>query len=284
MRASEPGRSVASRVLTVLEVFETRGPHLSLSQISEHSGLPVSTTHRIVAELHGWGALSRDAQGRYQIGLRLWELGQNAGRRLRETARPFLQDLFSLTGETAHLAVREGDEALYVDRIYGSKRVPRASRIGGRLPLHATAVGKVMLAYEAPWFREAYLRGTLQQLTEFTHVDAAVLGVELDQIAARGYAVTGEEARVGACSIAVPVGTPRVGGSGAALNAGIDGGRSAASDDSENRGSTQVSAAIGIVALSSQLSTLPSHLPVLQGIARRIDAAIRYHTPITHFR
>lgn len=256
MRANETGRSVASRILAVFEAFEHGGPSLSLSRIAELSGLPISTAHRIVSELQAWGALSRDAQGRYQIGLRLWELGQNAGRRLRETARPFLQDLFSLTGETAHLAVREGNEALYVDRIYGSKRVPRASRIGGRLPLHATAVGKVLLAYEEPWFREAYLAGALARLTAFTHVDADALADELAEIAARGYAVTGEEARVGACSIAVPVGPGPGSGSGS--------------------GSGPVEAAIGIVALVSQMPTLTQHVPVLQGVARRIDAAVQH--------
>jgi len=255
VRAGESGRTVASRILAVLEAFETHGPILSLSQIAECSGLPLSTTHRIVSELQTWGALARDAQGRYQIGLRLWELAQNASRRLRDTSRPFLQDLFSLTGETAHLAVREGNEALYVDRIYGSKRVPRASRIGGRLPLHATAVGKVLLATEEPWFREAYLAGPLKPLTPQTHVDPAALAAELAEIAERGYAVTGEEARAGACSIAVPVSL----GQGAVPGT--------------------ADAAIGIVALASQLPLLTRHVPVLQGVSRRIEAAFQ-HRPL----
>ncbi len=250
MRTGESGRSVASRILAVLEAFETGGPSLSLSQIAESAGMPLSTAHRIVGELQQWGALSRDPHGRYQVGLRLWELAQNASRRLRDRSRPFLQDLFSLTGETAHLAVREGNEALYVDRIYGSKRVPRASRIGGRLPLHATAVGKVLLAYEEPWFREAYLAGTLKSLTPYTRVDPAVLEVELAEIAERGYAVTGEEARAGACSIAVPVGI----------------GQGPVPGTSE--------AAIGIVTFAAQQPTLTRHLPVMQVVARRIEAAI----------
>ncbi|CAG7611901.1 IclR family transcriptional regulator [Leucobacter soli] len=254
MRANEQGRSVASRLLAVFEAFESHGPSLSLSQIAELTGLPVSTAHRIVGELHAWGGLSRDAQGRYQIGMRLWELGQNASRRQRDTARPFLQDLFSLTGETVHLAVREGNEALYVDRIYGSKRVPRASRIGGRLPLHATAVGKVLLAYEEPWFREAYLAGELRALTPATHVDPVALARELAEIAEHGYAITGEEARAGACSIAVPV------GSGSGVNA--------------------VEAAIGLVTLASQMPTLARHVPVLTGVARRIEAAIQHRPPL----
>lgn len=247
MRANEAGRSVTSRILAIFEAFEQHGPLLSLSQLSEYSGLPVSTTHRLVGELQEWGALSRDQQGRYQVGLRLWELAQNASRRLRNVSHPLLQDLFSLTGETVHLAVREGNEALYVDRVYGSKRVPRAARIGGRLPLHATAVGKVLLAFEEPWFREAYLAGELKSLTSHTHIDPAQLTDELAQIAERGYAVTGEETRVGASSIAVPVGI----GYGAVP------------------GTTE--AAIGIVTLAQHAPTLTQHLPVLRGVARRIE-------------
>lgn len=247
MRANEAGRSVASRILAIFEAFEQHGPLLSLSQLSEYSGLPVSTTHRLVAELQEWGALSRDPQGRYQVGLRLWELAQNASRRLRDASRPLLQDLFSLTGETVHLAVREGNEALYVDRVYGSKRVPRASRIGGRLPLHATAVGKVLLAYEEPWFREAYLAGELKPLTPHTHIDPGKLAAELSEITERGYAITHEETRVGAAAIAVPVGI----GYGAVPKT--------------------TEAAIGIVALAQQAPTLTRHLPALRGVARRIE-------------
>jgi DNA-binding IclR family transcriptional regulator len=246
MRTHEPGRSVTSRVLAILEAFETRGPSLSLSQLAGLTGLPISTVHRLAGELYAWGALARDDQGRYQVGLRLWELSQSAGRRLRDTARPYLQDLFSLTQETAHLAIREGNEALYVDRVYSSKRVPRASRIGGRLPLHATAVGKVLLAYEESWFREAYLHGDLEALTVRTRVDPAGLADELAQIAGQGYAVTLEEARVGACSIAVPVGS-RPG---------------------------PVEAAVGLVLPSHQGTTMTRHLPVLRGVALRIETAV----------
>src|SRR3954454_19477941 len=246
MRAHEPGRSVTSRVLSILEAFETSGPSLCLSQVAELTGLPVSTAHRLLGELHAWGALARDDQGRYQIGLRLWELSQSAGRRLRDTARPYLQDLFSLTQETAHLAIREGYEALYVDRVYSSKRVPRASRIGGRLPLHATAVGKVMLAYEEDWFQDAYLARDLEAPTRHTHVHPARLREELESIRQRGYATTFEEVRAGSCSIAVPV----VG-------------------EADRTG-----AAIGLVMLATKAPQMPRYLPVLRGIAQRIEPAL----------
>jgi DNA-binding IclR family transcriptional regulator len=237
------GRTVTSKVLAMLAAFE-RGPSaLSLSDIAAAADLPLPTAHRLARELVEWGALDRDERGRYVVGLRLWEVAQNAGRQLRDTARPFLQDLFSLTQETAHLAIREGHEALYVDRVYSSKRVPRASRVGGRLPLHATAVGKVLLAHEEEWFREAYVSRRLLASTSHTHVNPNQLLKELEVVRRQGYATTLEEVRSGACSIAVPV------------RAGPDG------------------AAIGLVMLSTQATQMDRHLPVLRGIASRIEDA-----------
>lgn len=246
----DPGRSVTSKVLAILEVFEkSRGP-VTLSDICEQSGLPLSTAHRLVGELTEWGLLTRGINGRYQPGIRLWELAQNAGRQLRDTARPFIQDLFSLTGETAQLAVREGHEVLYIERIYGTKRVPRASRVGGRLPMHATAVGKVILAFEEEWVRTAYLNRELEQSTPYTHVNPHRLANELNQIREQGYATTLEEARLGACSIAVPVfHTGRIG------------------------------AGIGLVLASPQAPGLIRHLAALKGVSTRIERATA-HIPL----
>jgi DNA-binding IclR family transcriptional regulator len=237
------GRSVTSKVLAMLAAFESGSSTMSLSDIAAAADLPLPTAHRLAGELVDWGALDRDERGRYLIGLRLWEVAQNAGRQLRDTARPFLQDLFSLTQETAHLAIREGHEALYVDRVYSSKRVPRASRVGGRLPLHATAVGKVLLAHEDDWFREAYVSRRLKASTSHTHVNPSQLLKELKVVRRQGYATTLEEVRPGACSIAVPV-FPGPGG-----------------------------AAVGLVMLSTQATQMSRHLPALKGIAGRIEGA-----------
>ena len=187
-RTSQPGQSVTGRVLSILAVFEDSLAPRSLTDLATETGLALSTTHRLLAELEEWGALQRDVNGRYQIGLRLWELGQHAGRQVREIARPLLQDLYSLTQETVHIAIRENTEVLYIDRVYGTRRVPQASRVGGRLPLHATAVGKVLLAYEETWLREAVLAQPLESRTPNTHVDPAGLRLELELIRARGYA------------------------------------------------------------------------------------------------
>ncbi|MDV8009354.1 IclR family transcriptional regulator [Rhodococcus sp. IEGM 1318] len=247
-----PGRTVTSKVMAILSTFESGPSTRTLTQIAEAADLPLPTAFRLVNELVEWGALDKDESGTYLVGMRLWEVAQNAGRQLRDTARPFLQDLFSLTQETSHLAIRDGHEALYIDRIYSSKRVPRASRVGGRLPLHATAVGKVLLAFEEPWVREAYIARDLETPTQYTHVNKTRLVGELATIRQQGYATTSEEVRAGSCSIAVPVLlTPE-----------------------------QAGAAIGLVMLSSQAQQMTRYLPPLRGIARRIAPALR-RRPLT---
>ncbi|QCU78929.1 IclR family transcriptional regulator [Citricoccus sp. SGAir0253] len=246
----DPGRSVTDKVLSVLTAFEKERRALGLSEIAVLADLPVSTAHRLVGELTEWGFLSRTPHGRYQLGLRIWELAQNVGRQLRETARPFVQDLYSLTGENAQLAVRDGSEVLYIDRVYGTKRVPRASRVGGRLPMHSTAVGKVLLAYEEPWVLEAYLNLELAAATPRTITAPGRLAAEIAQVREQGFAETFEEIRVGACSIAVPVfHTGRIG------------------------------AALGLVIPSEQSGTMQKHLPALRAVSARIERATA-HIPL----
>lgn len=250
---SPRGQSVAGRVLSILAVFEQSLAPRSLTEISQATGLPLSTTHRLLAELEAWDALQRDANGRYQVGLRLWELGQHAERQVRETARPLLQDLYTLTQETVHIAVREHAEALYIDRVYGSRRVPQASRVGGRLPLHATAVGKVLLAFEEPQLREALLAEPLEQRTAQTHVDAGALRDELAVVREQGYATTRDEVRAGSASIAVPIFQRTI---------------------REATGPRAIAAALGIVTTSERAGGLERHLPALRGIARRIESSV----------
>ncbi|MCW2880017.1 MAG: IclR family transcriptional regulator [Sphaerisporangium sp.] len=201
----DPGRSVTSRVLAILGAFDTAHPHLTLTEISRRSGVALTTAHRLVRELQESQALSRDDDGRFHIGLRLWELGQLAPGRLPEVARPWLQELFGNTGENVHLAVRDGLEVLYVDKVYGRRAVPILSRTGGRLPMHATGVGKVLLAYENEWFITSYLSRKLERPTAHTVTEPGRLARELAAVRAQGYAFTYEEMTLGSCSAAVPI-------------------------------------------------------------------------------
>lgn len=127
---------MAAHTVSVLAAYDARHPRRTLSELSRATGLPLSTTHRLVADLVAWGALARRPDGGYEIGRRIWELGMlaPASRGLRDVALPFLQDIAAATGENAHLAVLDGACALYVERISGSRSVPILSRSGSRLP------------------------------------------------------------------------------------------------------------------------------------------------------
>jgi DNA-binding IclR family transcriptional regulator len=197
---------VASRVLGLLGAFDPGAPSLSLTELAQRAQLAVPTAHRLVAELVEWGALVRLPSGQYMVGRRIWDLALlapvNAG--IREIASPFLYDLYATTLATVHLAERDGTEVLYLDRLAGRASVPVVSRVGSRLPMHATAVGKVLLA-AAPVDVQRHVFGNLTRVTPFTVTQAGVLAQQLRRVVAEGYAQTTEEMSLGACSLAVPI-------------------------------------------------------------------------------
>ena len=194
-------------MLAILGSFDAGHRALTLSEIARRSGLTLPTAHRLVGELTGWGALRRTAGGEYVIGRRLWDLGLLAPVQtgLRDVAAPFLQDLYGATKATVHLAVRDGTQALYLDRLSGHGSVPLVSRVGARLPLHSTGVGKVLLGYAPAEVRHAVLSRPLERFTPYTVVTPGRLEEELRRVPRDGYATTSEEMTLGACSIAVPV-------------------------------------------------------------------------------
>jgi DNA-binding IclR family transcriptional regulator len=205
-RSALPGRSVTSRALAILDAFDSSAPRLSLSEIAERSGTPLTTAHRLLGELTEWGALSRRTDGRYEIGRKLWDLGLLAPVQLelRQVAAPFLLDVHTAIRDTVHLAVRDGMSALYVERISGRESVPMVSQVGTRLPLHATGVGKVLLAAAPQDVVEQALR-SLTRLTRHTVVEPGRMRRELAEVRRRRYARTSEEMSPGAASLAVPV-------------------------------------------------------------------------------
>jgi DNA-binding IclR family transcriptional regulator len=167
----------------------------------------VSTTYRLVSELVDWGGLERVAGGGYRVGLRMWEIGSLAprGETLREVASPFMHDLFEATQENVHLAVLDGTEVLYVEKLTGRHAVPVRTRRGGRLPLHATAAGKVLLAYgPESLFRETVAAG-LRRFTPHTIVAPGHLRRALTEIRRTGVAYAREEMTVGSHSVASAV-------------------------------------------------------------------------------
>jgi DNA-binding IclR family transcriptional regulator len=203
-----PGATVTSRALRILEAFRADRRELSLSQLARSADLPLSTTHRLADELVRWGALERDRRdrrGRYRIGLRLWEIGALAPRLgLREVALPFLEDLYEATHENVQLAVLDGQEVLYVERISGRGSVGAVSRVGGRLPLHATAVGQVLLAHGDAQLQERVMAGPMRACTSKTITSPHLLRRVLADIRRTGVAVC--DGQVDLCTMSIAAG------------------------------------------------------------------------------
>lgn len=202
-----PGKSVAGRTLAILGAFDVNHPRLSLSDLARRTSLPLATTYRLATELVAWRALERDEDRFYSIGIRLWEAGLLApvATELRSVALPFLQELQVETGENVQLAMRDEFGGLYVEKLSGHRAVPIFARVGTRMPLHATALGKTLLASAEPYFIEATLRQPLVRFTRYTITDPDALRRELRRVTAQGYSVTHEETMYGANSVALPI-------------------------------------------------------------------------------
>jgi DNA-binding IclR family transcriptional regulator len=200
------GDTVTSRALAVLAAFDADHPDLTLTEIGRRAGLPLTTVHRLAGELTAWGALER-ANGRYRIGLRLWEVGALAPRGigLRDAAMPFLEDLYEVTRQNVQLAVLDGTEVVYVERLSGRHAVSIVTRVGGRLPVHATGVGLVLLAHSPPDLQEEILDGPLRAFTPHTVTSPARLREILADVRRSGVVVARQQIEVVSQSIAAPV-------------------------------------------------------------------------------
>ena len=200
------GESVVARVVRVLEAFTPDDPALSVTEIARRSGLPVTTASRLIAELAAHGLLSR-RDGAVRVGVRMWELAQRASPTLslREAAMPFLEDLHAVIGQHVQLAVRDGDEVLFVERISAPNAVINYTRIAGRLSLHASSSGQVLLAHAPAEQQERVLAAPLQRLTPNTPTRPELVRAMLADIRRQGYALCPGFIHVDATGVAVPV-------------------------------------------------------------------------------
>lgn len=203
----QAGRGVINKAVAVLEAFTPDRRELSLNQIAQITGLPLSTAYRTAGELTGSGILERVDQGGYRIGLRLYELGSYAQRAVSmlSVVVPFMQDLYEVTHETVQLAVLDGEEALYIEKLYGPRSPSVRSVRGGRLPLHCTGTGKLLLAYAPPELTQRLVGAGLRRFTAHTIVDGRELNRALAEIRRSGLSFQREEIEPNLASVAAPV-------------------------------------------------------------------------------
>ena len=152
MANSPSGDSMTERIVRVLETFTADRTVQTAAEIGRRADLPSSTAHRIVDELVLAGLLERDDEHRVRLGLRLWELALrgSVALRLRQAALPFMERVQARVREHTQLAVLEQDSALFLERLSHPQAGANITRIAGRLPLHASSSGLVLLAYAAP--------------------------------------------------------------------------------------------------------------------------------------
>jgi DNA-binding IclR family transcriptional regulator len=203
---ASPPKSVLARGLSLLNAFGPADVDLTLTELAAHTGLPKPTAHRLLAELVGWGAVERTDHG-YRLGMRLFVLGQRVPRPrgLREAALPYLEDLYEASHENIHLAVLDGIDTLFLEKVSGRRSMPIISRVGGRLPAYCTAMGKLFLAFGAPERLRRVLGSGLVRHTPHTITMPGLLQRDLARTLERGYGINREESEVGVSAVAAPV-------------------------------------------------------------------------------
>ena len=196
--------AVIDRVSLVLDAFDGPG-RLTLAQIVRRTGLPRSSAHRMLERLVHLRWLRRSGRD-YELGMRLVELGSLAVHqdRLHRAATPLLHDLHRATGLVVHLAVLDGSDVVYLEKIGDRMTAAIPTRVGGRQPAHCTAVGKAMLAYTG----DADVVDLATRKTKYSIGTAAQLSAELAKVRAHGVAFEREESLPGFGCVAAPIGGP----------------------------------------------------------------------------
>lgn len=199
------------RLSAILDCLAQADRPQGVNAIAAETGLPKSTVSRIVKDLVEHRYLEK-SHGGVRLGLRLFELGQKAAgpRDLRQIARAQMSDLRKATGRTVLLAVLDGSDVLYIEILHGepSLSAPERGEEGGRLPAHATALGKSLLAFSSPAVVDQVLGGTLESFTPNTITNPSLLRRQLETIRESGVAYQFEESGPGLTAVGSTILTP----------------------------------------------------------------------------
>ncbi|MFC8419881.1 IclR family transcriptional regulator [Streptomyces sp. NPDC057236] len=205
--ALHPG-SVLGKAHLLLGAFASGVTCLGLTELSRRSGVPKATAHRLGSELVRLGYLARTAKG-YQLGWRIFELGQlvPGPASLRTVARPALLDLRAVTQAVIHLAVPQGTDCVYLERLAGRREAALVSLVGSRVPGLLTASGRLFLAYgdDEKAVLAAPAPATTDGTPAFGPSDVPALRAEFDQIRTRRWAEERERCVPGFKTFAVPI-------------------------------------------------------------------------------
>ena len=199
----------ARKIFLIMEEIAKNGGSMKLKDISKNLGYPPSTTHRLLNTLLELGYVDQNPNSTdYKIGIKVLSLAASSfnGIDLGSISHHYLMNLRDRTGETANLAIIDDYESLYIQKAESRAMVRVFSLIGKRAPLHATGVGKVMLADKPNYEIEEIIKETgLPKVTKYTITDHDEFFNELETIRKRGYAYDNEECELGAFCVAAPI-------------------------------------------------------------------------------
>ncbi|WFP17129.1 IclR family transcriptional regulator [Citricoccus muralis] len=198
---------ILARVARILKTLAHSGAGLTATEMSRATTIPVSTCHRILRALAEEDLLEIDTAYRYHPGLSLWELGTTSPRsgQIQQAALPFMRDLMHVSGFPVHLAVRDGLQAVFVEKMYPSGKVPERPHVGSHYPLHLTSVGLALLAHAPSSVQEQYLSSTLERRTNLTVTDPHQIRRTLADIRAQGFAISDRQVNETSISAAAPI-------------------------------------------------------------------------------
>jgi DNA-binding IclR family transcriptional regulator len=202
---NDPPLSVVGRIAAILGAIEEAPGSVGISELAAATGLAKGSVHRLVGQLLEERLVERTADARLTLGVRLFELGSSVPlpRTLAQAARPLMLDLHHATDRQVHLAVLDGVEVVYVEIVHGG--LPLASSVGGRLPAHATGVGKALLAYSPQAVVADRVEAGLDPMTPRTISTPAGLTRALQDIRTVGTSYDHEESHLGVSCVAAPV-------------------------------------------------------------------------------
>src|SRR6266852_3271950 len=249
--------AAVERALTMLEAVAQESEGLSNAEISRKLNIPKSSASYILRTLETQGYLTRDAEsGKYRVGLKILSLSRGAlgGLDVRGVALPIMRRLMQQTGLTCHLAVLDGPEAVYIEKVEPPGFIRMDTWVGRRMRVHATSVGKALVAYIPQEQLEAIVAGrAMEKRTPKTITTLPRLLKELEKVRAHGYAVDDEENNLGARCVGAPV---------------------------FNQDGT-IEAALGLSGTTNQVNphTMPRILEHLKDAARHVSMQLGYRAP-----
>lgn len=208
-RASGRVRGLTSieKAIAVLEAFDSGRPSLSMTELCQELDTPRPTLHRILKQLEVSGFVRQLPSRRYQIGLRVFELGSLVSDQvmLRIPAIPHMHSLYERVDGAVYLSMWDGHEVLHLDCLPSRSEPPLPARAGGRWTAHCSSVGKLLLAHAPAPDLKRYLSEPLKPVTRYTITDRGELLAHLEHVRQQGYATTVEESILGVFGVAAPI-------------------------------------------------------------------------------